>query len=116
MKGWLLRGACGGSEIDDIIEKIKNMSANANDVCVEIRENRIVGKRRVKVTTSKLNRLFDFQRFEGNTRLQKLIDEAHRRVDVRELTDDELDQVAAAGAPESSDKNGPKVKPQEHST
>lgn len=68
------------------------------------------------MTTSKLNRLFDFQRFEGNTRLQKLIDEAHRRIDVRELTDEELDRVAAAGVPERSDRNGPKVKPQEHST
>ena len=49
------------------------------------------------MTTAKLSRLFDFQRFEGNARLQKAIDEAHRRVEERELNDDELDQVAAAG-------------------
>lgn len=49
------------------------------------------------MTTAELSRLFDFQRFEKNARLQRVIDEAHRRVKARELTDDELDQVAAAG-------------------
>ena len=49
------------------------------------------------MTTAELSRLFDFQRFEKNARLQRVIDEAHRRIEARELTDDELDQVAAAG-------------------
>ena len=49
------------------------------------------------MTTAKLSMLFDYQRFEKNVRLQKVIDEAHRRIEARELTDDELDQVAAAG-------------------
>ncbi len=49
------------------------------------------------MTTAELSRLFDFQRFEKNARLQRVIDEAHRRVKARELTDNELDQVAAAG-------------------
>ena len=49
------------------------------------------------MTTAKLSMLFDYQRFEKNARLQKVIDEAHRRFEARELTDDELDQVAAAG-------------------
>lgn len=49
------------------------------------------------MTTAKLSMLFDYQRFEKNARLQKVIDEAHRRIEARELTDDELDQVAAAG-------------------
>ena len=49
------------------------------------------------MTTAKLSMLFDYQRFEKNARLQKVIDEAHRRVKALELTDDELDQVAAAG-------------------
>ena len=49
------------------------------------------------MTTAKLSRLFDFQRFEGNARLQKVIDETHRRLEARELNDDELDFVAAAG-------------------
>ena len=54
------------------------------------------------MTTEKLSKLFDFQRFEGNTRLQKVIDEAHRRIEARELNDDELDLVAAAGAQDAS--------------
>ncbi len=49
------------------------------------------------MTTAKLSMLFDYQRFEKNARLQKVIDEAHRRIEARELTDDELNQVAAAG-------------------
>ena len=49
------------------------------------------------MTTAKLSMLFDYQRFEKNARLQKVIYEAHRRIEARELTDDELDQVAAAG-------------------
>lgn len=49
------------------------------------------------MTTAKLSMLFDYQRFEKNARLQKVIDEAHRRIEAQELTDDELDQVAAAG-------------------
>ncbi len=49
------------------------------------------------MTTAKLSMLFDYQRFEKNARLQKVIDEAHRRIEARELTDDELDRVAAAG-------------------
>ena len=59
------------------------------------------------MTTAELSRLFDFQRFEKNARLQKVIDEAHRRVKARELTDDELDQVAAAGAPEETKPKKP---------
>ena len=59
------------------------------------------------MTTSKLNRLFDFQRFEGNARLQKVIDDTHRRLEARELNDDELDLVAAAGAPDAQASKKP---------
>ena len=59
------------------------------------------------MTTAKLSRLFDYQRFEGNARLQKVIDETHRRIKARELTDDELDQVAAAGAPDAQASKKP---------
>ncbi len=62
------------------------------------------------MTTAKLSRLFDYQRFERNARLQKIIDDTHRRVGARELTDDELDQVAAAGV---TDAQAPK-KPGDH--
>lgn len=54
------------------------------------------------MTNAQLSRLFDFQRFAGNARLQKIIDDTHRRVEARELDDDEIDQVAAAGAPEET--------------
>ena len=59
------------------------------------------------MTTAELSRLFDFQRFEKNARLQRVIDEAHRRIEARELTDDELDQVAAAGAPDAAKPKKP---------
>ena len=49
------------------------------------------------MTKEKLKSLFDFQHFEGNSKLQKVIDVTHRRLEALELTDDELDLVAAAG-------------------
>jgi len=64
------------------------------------------------MTTAKLSQLFDFQRFEKNDRLQRVIDEAHRRTVARELNDDELDQVAAAGV---LNEQTPK-KPGDHTT
>ena len=45
----------------------------------------------------KLIRLFDFQKFAGNKRLQAVIDSAHRQP--RELSLEEADQVNAAYAP-----------------
>ena len=59
------------------------------------------------MTTAKLSMLFDYQRFEKNARLQKVIDEAHRRIEARELDDDEIDQVAAAGAPDAAKPKKP---------
>ena len=56
------------------------------------------------MTEKKLFLAFDFQRFAGNTRLQNVIDTVHRRMEEKELTDDELDQVAAAGIPEAPAK------------
>ena len=46
----------------------------------------------------KLKRLFDYQRFEGNSRLQKLIGETEARSGA-ELSDDQLELVSAAGDP-----------------
>ena len=46
---------------------------------------------------AQLFQAFDLQRFAENPRLQKVIDSAHRRSEIRELSDDELDNVAAAG-------------------
>lgn len=45
----------------------------------------------------KLSKLFDYQRFEQNPRLKKLIDEAEASSE-RKLTDEELSEVAAAGS------------------
>ena len=55
---------------------------------------------------TQLYRLFDLQRFAENPRLQKVIDTAHRRAENRELSDEELDMVAAAGVPEPRKKPG----------
>lgn len=44
----------------------------------------------------KLGLLFDFQDFEGNDRLSNLISETQGRY-AQELSDDELEDVAAAG-------------------
>jgi len=47
---------------------------------------------------SKLNALFDFQLFEGSKALQSIIDSTHARYGgIVELSDEELDFVAAAG-------------------
>ena len=40
---------------------------------------------------------FDLQKFSPNARLQAVIDATHARTEGRELSDDELDMVAAAG-------------------
>lgn len=58
------------------------------------------------MTKTKLRNLFEYQHFEGNPRLQKLIDDVHRRIEERELTDDELGFVAAAGVVDGSEKTG----------
>ena len=49
------------------------------------------------MTERRLGKAFDFQRFEKNARLQAVIDASHRRTGDRELNDDELDLVSAAG-------------------
>ncbi len=59
------------------------------------------------MTEKELFRAFDYQRFAGNAKLQAVIDAAHRRQAVRELTDEELDFVAAAGVPETQKPKEP---------
>ncbi len=55
----------------------------------------------------KLKNLFDFQRFEGNSSLQAVINDVHARYALAELSDDELTMVNAAGvqAMQSSYRN-----------
>lgn len=53
----------------------------------------------------KLRTLFDFQRFEKNPNLNRVIDDVESRYglgqvsSIRKLSDDELDMVIAAGIP-----------------
>ena len=58
---------------------------------------------------NKLKSLFEYQRFEQNSRLAKLIAETEAR-QTAELSDEALELVAAAGnifEQNSSEKNGP---------
>ena len=48
----------------------------------------------------KLKTLFDYQKFEGNSALQSVIDSVHSRYAVKELSLDEMEWVAAAGVPD----------------
>ncbi|MBR6916559.1 MAG: hypothetical protein IKN38_00110 [Clostridia bacterium] len=58
------------------------------------------------MTERRLFQAFDLQRIDGNARLQAVIDAAHRRIKERELSDDELDLVAAAGITPAPKKPG----------
>lgn len=50
----------------------------------------------------KLKALFDYQKFEKNSKLQNLISETHRRVRSSALSDDLMSKVSAAGTWEAS--------------
>ena len=57
-----------------------------------------------------LKTLFDYQKFERNADLQKIIDSTHAKYGIRQLDLDELEFVSAAGVPQiplekSSDKD-----------
>ena len=49
-----------------------------------------------------LEKLFDYQKFENNSRLAKLISETEARY-AKALSDDDLEFVNAAGVPEMTD-------------
>ena len=53
-----------------------------------------------------LKTLFDFQKFEGNSDLQQIIDSTHSRYPVRELDLDDMEWVSAAGTPDPLKKKG----------
>ena len=50
-------------------------------------------------TEKLLTELFEFQRFELDPELQSVIDDTEERWSVRELSDDELETLSAAGDP-----------------
>ena len=52
----------------------------------------------------KLRALFDFQKFEGNRDLQKVIDSVHAKYAVRELDFSDMEMVNAAGEFDRPDK------------
>ena len=54
---------------------------------------------------NKLKKLFDYQRFEQNDKLEKLIHETESRY-ARELSDEDLSLVNAAGEPEADKIRG----------
>lgn len=58
----------------------------------------------VSMTEKQLYQAFDLQRFASSVRLQAVIDRTHARTASLELSDDELDYVAAAGIPEGTKK------------
>ncbi len=51
-----------------------------------------------------LMKLFDYQKFEGNSELQGLIDSVHARYTVKELDLEDMEWIAAAGIPETDPK------------
>ena len=51
-----------------------------------------------------LSMLFDYQRFEGNKVLQRVIDSVHACHPVQALSLDDMNSIAAAGMPEITDK------------
>ena len=57
----------------------------------------------------KLRSLFEFQKFENNSRLSKLIQETESRY-ASELSDEDLDFVSAAGEAELSVKKDEEIK------
>ena len=54
---------------------------------------------------NKLFRLFDYQKFEGNQELRRIIDSTHARIKARSLTLEDMEWVNAAGQPEVLPRN-----------
>ena len=62
-----------------------------------------------------LKNLFDFQKFEGNSDLQRIINSTHSRYATRELSLNEMEWVSAAGIPGMiPDDNSRKEEPDGH--
>ena len=51
---------------------------------------------------NKLRQLFDYQRFEQNDNLNKLIDDTHRRARISAIPDVFMRNISAAGDPSTS--------------
>ena len=61
-------------------------------------------------TMNKLSLLFGYQHFEGNRNLQQAIDSVRGRYQVRELSLDCLDTIAAAGVSAENTLNRNRLK------
>ena len=59
---------------------------------------------------SRLRGAFEYQKFDGNLKLQSVIDSVHSRYGMLELNLSDLEMVSAAGIPEimKKGKNDPK--------
>ena len=60
--------------------------------------------RQMRTCMNTLSMLFDYQRFEGNKALQRVIDSVHACHPVQALSLDDMNSIAAAGMPEITDK------------
>ena len=73
--------------------------------------------RRYGIMNDRLNRLFDFQRVAGNSRLASIISDTEERNGIRDgvvrLSDDDLEFVNAASAIDPSNKRSEKAKAEE---
>ena len=58
-----------------------------------------------------LKRLFDYQKFERDPALQRVIDETAARYESRALTDEDVSRLFAAGDPDPQVPNPPEGKP-----
>lgn len=58
----------------------------------------------------KLEKLFDYQKFENNERLRDMIRDA-KKTGLKKLSDNELDQVSAAGTGFSAEAENKTVAP-----
>jgi hypothetical protein len=69
-----------------------------------LNKGRLTGKEGLRMER-KMKNLFDYQKFEGNGKLQHVIDSVHAKYAMRELDENDLLFVNAAGSPAGSGKN-----------
>ncbi len=77
-------------------------------MCIKKRKTKThpLSEREVRMTEKQLKQAFEYQKFERNPRLQAVIDAVHERVTLKELSDEDLDWVAAAGSAEDGKPAG----------
>ena len=61
-----------------------------------------------------LKRLFDYQKFERNPALQRVLDETAAQYEARALSDDDVSGLFAAGDPDLKVPDPPEEEPRGH--